>query len=110
MFLARIAVRRPVLTTMIVMSFVVLGFFSWQRLVVDMLPEVDFPYVTITTTYPGAGPSEVETQITKRIEDEVSTIADLKTLDSISRENLYSTKRTQIFPEVPAERLPAITY
>lgn len=73
---------------MVVLSFVVLGFFSWQRLVVDMLPEVDFPYVTITTIYPGAGPAEVETQITKRIEDEVSTIANLKSLDSISRENL----------------------
>ncbi|UCG53499.1 MAG: efflux RND transporter permease subunit, partial [Candidatus Latescibacterota bacterium] len=88
MFLARMAVRKPVLTTMIVLSFVVLGFFSWQRLVIDMLPEIDFPYVTVTTIYPGAGPGEVETQITKRIEDEVSTIADLKTLESISRENL----------------------
>jgi HAE1 family hydrophobic/amphiphilic exporter-1 len=82
------AVNRPVLTTMIVLSFVVMGFFSWQRLVIDMLPEVDFPYVTVTTIYPGAGPGEVETQITKKIEDEVSTIADLKTLESISRENL----------------------
>ena len=88
MFLARMAVRKPVLTTMIVFTFVVLGFFSWQRLVIDMLPEVDFPYVTVTTIYPGAGPGEVETQITKKIEDEVSTIANLKTLESISRENL----------------------
>ncbi|UCH82924.1 MAG: efflux RND transporter permease subunit [Candidatus Latescibacterota bacterium] len=88
MFLARMAVRKPVLTTMIVLSFVVLGFFSWQRLVIDMLPEVDFPYVTITTIYPGAGPGEVETQITKKIEDEVSTIANLKNLESISREDL----------------------
>ncbi|MEJ2720938.1 MAG: efflux RND transporter permease subunit, partial [bacterium] len=88
MFLARLAVHKPVLTTMIVLSFVVLGIFSWQRLVIDMLPEIDFPYVTITTVYPGAGPAEVETQITKKIEDEVSTIADLKNLDSISRENV----------------------
>ncbi len=88
MFFARMAVQKPVLTTMIVLSFVVLGFFSWQRLVIDMLPEIDFPYVTITTIYPGAGPGEVETQITKKIEDEVSTIADLKNLESISRENV----------------------
>jgi HAE1 family hydrophobic/amphiphilic exporter-1 len=88
MFLARMSVKKPVLTTMIVVSFVVLGFFSWRRLVIDLMPEVEFPYVTVTTVYPGAGPAEVESQITKKIEDEVSTIANLKNLDSISRENL----------------------
>ncbi|NIM21818.1 MAG: AcrB/AcrD/AcrF family protein [Candidatus Latescibacteria bacterium] len=82
------AVRKPVLTTMIVLAFVVLGIFSWQRLVIDLLPEIEFPFVTITTIYPGAGPGEVETQITKRLEDEVSTISDTKSLESISRENL----------------------
>ncbi len=72
---------------MIVLAFVVLGFFSWRRLVIDLFPEIEFPYVTVTTLYPGAGPGEVETQITKRIEDEVSTISNVKSLDSISREN-----------------------
>lgn len=88
MFFARIAVKRPVMTTMIVLAFVVLGFFSWQRLVIDLFPDVDFPYVIVTTIYPGAGPNEVETQITKKIEDEVSTISDLKDLESISQENV----------------------
>jgi HAE1 family hydrophobic/amphiphilic exporter-1 len=88
MFLARLAVRKPVLTTMVVLTFVVMGFFSWQRLVIDLFPDVDFPFVTITTVYPGAGPGEVETQITKKIEDEVSTISDVKSMESISRENL----------------------
>jgi HAE1 family hydrophobic/amphiphilic exporter-1 len=88
MFIARLAVKKPVLTTMLVLAFVVLGFFSWQRLVIDLFPEIDFPYITITTFYPGAGPGEVETQITKKIEDEVSTISDVKSLESISRENL----------------------
>ena len=60
MFLARLAVKRPVLTTMVVLAFVVLGFFSWRRLVIDLFPEVEFPFVTITTVYPGAGPGEVE--------------------------------------------------
>jgi HAE1 family hydrophobic/amphiphilic exporter-1 len=88
MFIARLAVKKPVLTTMVVLAFVVLGFFSWQRLVIDLFPEIDFPFVTITTVYPGAGPGEVETQITKKIEDEVSTISDVKSLESISREDL----------------------
>lgn len=76
------------MTTMVVLAFVVLGFFSWQRLVIDLFPDIDFPYVIVTTIYPGAGPSEVETQITKKIEDEVSTISDLKNLESISQENV----------------------
>jgi HAE1 family hydrophobic/amphiphilic exporter-1 len=73
---------------MLVLAFVVLGFFSWQRLVIDLFPDVDFPYVIVTTIYPGAGPNEVETQITKNIEDAVSTISDLKDLESISQENV----------------------
>jgi len=88
MFIARLAVKKPVLTTMLVLAFVVLGYFSWQRLVIDLFPEIDFPYITITTIYPGAGPGEIETQITKKIEDEVSTISDVKSLESISQENL----------------------
>ncbi|MBI4721048.1 MAG: efflux RND transporter permease subunit [Chitinivibrionia bacterium] len=87
MFLARMSVRKPVLTTMFVLSFVVLGFFSWRRLVIDLMPEVEFPFVIVTTIYPGAGPGEVETQITKEIEDAVSTIANLKNLESISQES-----------------------
>lgn len=76
------------MTTMFVLAFVVLGFFSWQRLVIDLFPDIDFPYVIVTTVYPGAGPNEVETQITKNIEDVVSTISDLKNLQSISQENV----------------------
>jgi HAE1 family hydrophobic/amphiphilic exporter-1 len=87
-FLARTAVKKPVMTTMLVMAFVVLGFFSWRRLVIDLLPDVEFPFVIVTTAYPGAGPNEVETQITKKIEDAVSTISNLKSLESISQENV----------------------
>jgi HAE1 family hydrophobic/amphiphilic exporter-1 len=73
---------------MFVLTFVVLGFFSWRRLVIDLMPEVEFPYVIVNTVYPGAGPNEVETQITKEVEDAVSTIANLKNLESISQESL----------------------
>jgi HAE1 family hydrophobic/amphiphilic exporter-1 len=82
------AVTRPVLTTVIVAAILVLGLFSYFRLVVDLFPEVEFPFVTITTIYPGAGPEEVESQISKRIEDAVSTIAGIKRMDSINRESL----------------------
>jgi HAE1 family hydrophobic/amphiphilic exporter-1 len=87
-FFARMAVRRPVLTTMLVVVLVVMGIFSYSTLGVDLLPGVDFPMVTITTVYPGAGPQEVEQQVTERVEDAVSTIGNLETLTSYSRENM----------------------
>ena len=88
MFLSDISVRRSVMTTMAVLVFVVLGIFSYRRLAVDLLPEVEFPYVTVSTIYPGAGPEEIESQVTKKIEDAVSTISRVKRIDSTSRENL----------------------
>ncbi|KPK82048.1 MAG: hypothetical protein AMS25_03985 [Gemmatimonas sp. SM23_52] len=87
-FFARLAVRRPVLTSMLVGIFVILGAFSYFTLAVDLLPGIDIPYVTVTTVYPGAGPEEVETQVTERIEDAISTIANLEDLLSYSQENV----------------------
>ncbi len=81
-------VRRPVFTTMLVLAFVVLGIFGYLRLSVDLMPDVDFPFVIITTVYPGAGPEEIESQITKRIEDAVSTIANIDLMESTSREGI----------------------
>ncbi len=87
-FFARMAVRRPVLTTMLVVILVVMGIFSYFTLGVDLLPGVDFPVITVTTVYPGAGPLEVEQQVTEKVEDAVSTIGNLQTLTSYSRENV----------------------
>ena len=88
MILARVSIRRPVLMTMVILGFVVLGFFSYRRLVVDLFPEIEFPIVTVTTIYPGASPSEIETQVTEKIEDAVSTISNVKKIESICQENL----------------------
>lgn len=88
MFLSNLAVRRPVLTTMLVMVFVVLGFYSYTRIKVDLFPEVEFPIVTVTTIYPGAGPAEVEIQVTEVLEDEVIAIGNVRTVNSISQENV----------------------
>jgi HAE1 family hydrophobic/amphiphilic exporter-1 len=87
-FLARLAVRRPVLTSMLVVGLVVLGGFSYVTLGVDLLPGIEFPFVTVTTVYPGAGPEEVETQVTEPLEDAVSTIANVTSLISYSQENV----------------------
>jgi hydrophobic/amphiphilic exporter-1 (mainly G- bacteria), HAE1 family len=87
-FFARLAVQRPVLTSMLVMVLVILGSFSYLRLGVDLMPGIDFPVVTISTVYPGAGPEEVETQVTEPVEDAISTVPNLESLTSYSQENV----------------------
>jgi hydrophobic/amphiphilic exporter-1 (mainly G- bacteria), HAE1 family len=87
-FFPRLAVERPVLTTMLVMMALVLGLFGFSRLQTDLFPEVEFPVVSVATVYPGAGPQEIETQVTDRIEEAVSTLAGIQTLRSFSQENV----------------------
>lgn len=84
----RFFVRRPVLTTMILVVLVVMGLYSYQRLVVEMMPNIEFPFIIVTTVYPGASPAEIESQVTKKIEDEIATIANVKNLTSYSQENV----------------------
>ncbi|HYP15134.1 MAG TPA: efflux RND transporter permease subunit [Bryobacteraceae bacterium] len=84
--LAEVCIRRPVFATMLVMALVVLGFDAYRKLGVDLFPKVDFPIVTITTRLPGAAPEEVETQVSKRIEEAVNTISGIDDLRSASAE------------------------
>ena len=98
MNIIRIFVKRPALTTMIVIAFVVLGVYSYGRMVIELMPNVEFPFVIVATAYPGASPGEVESQVTKKIEDAVSTIANVKNLTSYSLENI-----SQVFIEFELE-------
>ncbi len=84
--LAEICIKRPVFATMLIMALVVLGIDSYRRLGVDFFPKVEFPFVTITTVLPGAAPEEVESQVTKRIEEAVNTISGIDELRSTSSE------------------------
>jgi len=86
--LAEICVRRPVFATMLILSLVVLGLNAYRKLGVDFFPKVEFPIVTITTTLPGAAPEEVESQITRRIEEAVNTVDGIDDLSSISAEGI----------------------
>ncbi len=82
MFLAKLSVERPVLTTVILLVFIIFGGLAFNKLNLNHMPEVEIPYVTVTTVYPGAGPKETETLITKKIEDAVSTISQIKRIES----------------------------
>lgn len=84
--LAEICIKRPVFATMLIMALVVLGVDSYRRLGVDFFPKVEFPFVTITTVLPGAAPEEVESQVSKRIEEAVNTISGIDELRSSSSE------------------------
>ncbi len=86
MSLVELCVRRPVFATMLVVSLVVLGLASYRDLGLDIFPKVDIPTVTITTRLPGASPEEVESQITKRIEEAVNTISGIDELRSTTIE------------------------
>ncbi|MEK6681872.1 MAG: efflux RND transporter permease subunit [Nitrospirota bacterium] len=82
MSLYELCIKRPVFTTMLIMSLVVLGVASWRELGIDLFPKVDMPTITITTRLPGASPEEIEAQITKRIEEVVNTINGIDELRS----------------------------
>ena len=86
MWFTRVSIANPVLATMVMLAFVVLGAFSYQRLAVDQFPNVDFPTVVITIDYPGASPEIVESEVTKKVEEAVNTVAGIDTIYSRSYE------------------------
>jgi HAE1 family hydrophobic/amphiphilic exporter-1 len=86
--LAETCIRRPVFATMLNLLLVVLGWFAFERLGIDQLPNVELPIVTVTTTFRGASPEEVETSVTKPIEEIINTIQGVDELSSVSREGV----------------------
>jgi HAE1 family hydrophobic/amphiphilic exporter-1 len=87
MWFTRVSLHNPVFATMLMLALVVLGLFSMQRLQVDQFPNVDFPVVVISTDYPGASPEIVESEVTKKIEEGVNSIAGINALTSRSYES-----------------------
>ncbi len=84
--LAKLCIDRPVFATMLILALVVVGTFSYFTLGVDLFPKVDIPTVSVTINNPGASPEEIETEITKKIEDSVNTISKIDELRSTSSE------------------------
>lgn len=86
MFLTRISIAHPVFASMMMVVLLVLGAFSYQRLGVDQFPNVDVPVVVVTTTYPGATPETIETEVTRPVEEALNTISGLDEITSTSYE------------------------
>jgi hydrophobic/amphiphilic exporter-1 (mainly G- bacteria), HAE1 family len=97
--LAEICIKRPVFATMIGVALIVIGLFAYLKLGVDLFPKVEFPTVTVTTTLAGASPEEIETQITKRVEEAVNTIEGIDEMRSVSAEGV-----SQVFITFVLER------
>ncbi|HRY37484.1 MAG TPA: efflux RND transporter permease subunit [Smithellaceae bacterium] len=91
MWLADTSVKRPVFATMVIMALVVLGIVSYPSIGVDLLPKVDFPIVTVTTTLKGASPDVMDVDVTDKIEGAVNTINGVKTITSTSYESMSRT-------------------
>ena len=88
MRLTQISVKRPVLVTMLMIGLAGIGVFCYVQLPRQMFPDVEFPMVTVVTTYEGAGPEEIEQLIVKELEDEISTIEGIKHLHGTSQQGL----------------------
>ena len=86
MWFTQVSLKNPVFATMVMLAIVVLGLFSYQRLKVDQFPDIDFPVVVVTVDYPGASPEIVESEVTKKIEEGVNSIAGINALTSRSYE------------------------
>ncbi len=85
-WLVEVCINRPVFTVMMMMAIIVLGILGFITLGIDRFPNVDFPTITVIVSNPGASPAEIETEITKKIEDQVNTISGIDSLTSTSSE------------------------
>jgi HAE1 family hydrophobic/amphiphilic exporter-1 len=91
MFLSDASIKRPIAMSCLIIGFTLLGFNSYRKMGLELMPRMDVPYITITTVYPGATPEQIETDVAKRIEDQVVTIDGLKHISSACMENVCQT-------------------
>lgn len=88
MKITEISISKPIFTTMMILTIVVLGAFAYLRLGIDLMPNVEFPFVIVQTSLRGAGPEEIESSVTKPIEEAVNTISGIEDINSTSYEGL----------------------
>jgi HAE1 family hydrophobic/amphiphilic exporter-1 len=90
MFLSDLSIKQPVLGTMLAVSLVTLGIYSYNQLAIDQFPDVEIPVLTVQTQYSGASPETVEREVSKRIEEALNTISGVRHIESITTEG-FST-------------------
>lgn len=85
--LSKFSVKRPYTVVVGVVLIIILGIVSFGNMTVDLLPSMNLPYAIVMTTYPGASPEEVETVVTKPVEQTMATVSNIKNVQSVSNEN-----------------------
>jgi HAE1 family hydrophobic/amphiphilic exporter-1 len=86
--LSDLSLKRPVFATVVILALVVLGIFSFMSLNINDMPEVDFPYVTVTIAQPGVAPEQMETDVAKKVEQAVGQISGVQHITSYNDEGL----------------------
>lgn len=84
MFLSDLSIKRPVMMTMVLVALLLFGAIGYVALPLNLMPDAALPFVTVQTVYPGASPEEIASQITEPIEDEISTVSQIKNMQSFS--------------------------
>ncbi len=85
--LSKFSVKKPYTVIVAVVLVLILGYVSFDKMTVDLLPDMNLPYAVVMTTYPGASPEEVETTVTRPVEQAMATISNIKNVSSSSMEN-----------------------
>lgn len=88
MLLSDISIKRPIFITMVISALIVLGVFTYSKIPIDLMPEVDFPIVSVVSVYPGADPETIERDVLKKIEDAVSTVSGIRMIRSTAATNV----------------------
>jgi len=86
MNISKLSVNRPVTTIMIFTGIILLGFISWAKLPQELFPSITYPQITVVTAYENAAPEEIESLLTKIIEEAVGTVNNVKRISSVSKE------------------------
>ncbi|MXR35645.1 efflux RND transporter permease subunit [Craterilacuibacter sinensis] len=88
MWLTRVSVNNPYFAAVLMIALTVLGLFAWQRLAVEEFPDIRFPVAAVTTSYPGASPEVVESEVSRPLEEAINTIAGIKHIRSYSMQGM----------------------
>lgn len=88
MSIYKTAIDKPVTTILIFVAVIIIGIFSYIKLPIDQFPQIDPPYIMVMTTYPGANASEIETNVTKLMENSLNSVDGLKEMTSRSKDNM----------------------
>jgi HAE1 family hydrophobic/amphiphilic exporter-1 len=97
MSITKVSVNRPTLVVVLFSALVLLGLLGYSLLTYELLPKISSPVLTITTVYPGAAPSEVETAVSKKVESAISTLENLESTQAISQEGVSIVIATLVY-------------